>query len=395
MKRYFMFLMLFSCMLPYSTGAAADVFQSEGSFTLAKVTKLGRSKSLYVGATPSIHKNMPGPELLEECNDYCASCDRTTGTCLRCDNGRYLKNNYCLSCFENALCDGVKASCEVGYKLDGDSCTEVACDPWKPETGGHYWNANGSHSIPSKDVRCWHGYGAYATISVPNASYNSVGIRFHQGASVSGSFSTKQLSIINGTSATKAGDVTFSSPVTVTEYVHLAKGRTATFNGGLRGSPACKVEGGDGTCTCTTSKCSMDEEVACNPWDPETGGHYWNANGSHSVPSGNEIRCWHGYGASASISIPSNTYYTSSSLRFHQGATVSGAFTTGQLHITNGGSATKAGDVTFNDPVTVNEFVRLAKGRTATFKGGLKGSPSCQVEGDGTCTCTTSKCYTN
>lgn len=258
MKKFFIFfLALFYCFLSQSVHAESGVFQTERSFKLVKAFKLGRSQSSLISGQSQLSNKGTEAKLAKECNEYCSSCDTTTGKCIKCDNNRYLKNNFCLNCFANATCNGVVASCNAGFELNGDSCTEtdVTCDPWEPATGGHYWNANGPHTIPSENVRCWHGYGATASISVPNASYKSVGIRFHQGATVSGSFTVKQLNITNGTSVTKAGDVTFNNAVTVTEYVQLAKGRTATFKGGLKGSPACKVEGGNGTCTCTTSRC--------------------------------------------------------------------------------------------------------------------------------------------
>lgn len=265
MKKFFIFfLMLFYCLLPQSVYAESGAFLTEESFKLVKAFKLGRSQSSPISGQSQLSNKGAETKLAKECNEYCSSCDTTTGQCIKCDNNRYLKNNFCLVCFANATCDGVVASCNAGFELNGDSCTEtdVACNAWKPETGGHYWNADGAHTIPD-NVKCWNGYGATASISVPNASYESATIRFHQGATVSGSFTAKQLRIVRGCGTNNPGNVTFNSAVTVTGYVELTKGTSAIFKNGLKGSPACKVEEGTsrcpvasgGTCTCTTSKC--------------------------------------------------------------------------------------------------------------------------------------------
>lgn len=265
-------------------------------------------------------------------------------------------------------------------------------------------------TIPS-GYACIDGYGANSSITMPSGTpaYSSVNIRFWDYASVSGSFSTTELSSLSHTS-TRLSDldpvITFKNPVTVNGTVKLAeasgstkgnrKGVKMVFSGGLSGNPSCVVvkqvpSSGCGYASCQSSvetdavcECSSSE---CVIKDGCEGTYDWNSDGSKTVPAG-YCNIW-GYGAYSTITMPSGSVFDSVSLPFWDYATVNGSFTTNKLSST-GHTDTHLSDldsvITFNDPVTVNGTVTLqeassgGKGVTMKFPKGLKGSPSCKVE---------------
>ena len=364
----------------------------------AKVGKLGRKAMFQNGfsATEQL-KTGNGDSRLSDgaqeaaavmklCNPDCDECDYRYGKCLHCNASKYLKNGNCLACPANATCNGSTFTCNTGFISNGSSCSNAVCVDSDPQTGGHYWNHNGAHSIPSQNVFCWRGYGHDAKISVPNGgNYQYVDIRFWGGSTVNGNFTTKKLSVIDGSSATGASGVTFNGEVTITEKVTMKKDIELTFKK-LNGNPTCEVEGGsqNGSCSCSTTSCHMTD---CE-WDPNIG-HYWNANGAHSVPAGKQ--CFHGYGHDAVITVPNNANYQRASIRFWGGSTVNGNFSTNKLIVIDGTSATGASDVNFTGTVTAQKVI-MKNGIVLTFNQ-LNGSPTCEVEnGEGTCSCTTTSC---
>ena len=321
----------------------------------------------------------------------------------------------------NNTCTCTSSECSI------DQPAAVAC------TGSNkfFWNANGSMTIPS-GYACIDGYGANSSITMPSGtpSYSSVNIRFWDYASVSGSFTTSELSSLYHT-ASRLSDldpvITFKNPVTVNGTVKLAeasgstsgnrKGVKMVFSGGLSGNPSCVVvkqvsSSGcgyascqantetDAVCVCSSTECVIKDD-GCE------GKHYWNADGAHTVPAG--YCSVDGYGANSTITLPDGAVFDGVNIRFWNGATVSGSFSTTNLsshyHMSGNNAVT-----TFNSPVTVTGTVTLQEsssgsgGSSLKFLKGLKGSPSCKVtKGDNwsqqastkTCKCTSSECKIN
>ena len=301
----------------------------------------------------------------------------------------------------NNTCTCTSSECFI------DQPAAVACNG----SNKFFWNANGSMTIPS-GYACIDGYGANSSITMPSGTpaYSSVNIRFWDYASVSGSFTTSELSSLSHT-ASRLSDldpvITFKNPVTVNGTVKLAeasgstsgnrKGVKMVFSGGLNGNPSCVVvkqvpSSGcgyascqstvetDAVCVCSSSECVIKDD-GCE------GTFSWNSDGSKTVPAG-YCNVW-GYGAYSTITMPSGAVFDSVSLPFWDKATVNGSFTTSKLSST-GHTDTQLSNldtvITFNDTVTVNGTVTLqeassgGKGVTMKFLKGLKGSPSCKVE---------------
>ena len=202
-----------------------------------------------------------------------------------------------------------------------DQPAAVACNG----SNKFFWNANSSMTIPS-GYACIDGYGANSSITMPSGTpaYSSVNIRFWDYASVSGSFTTSELSSLSHT-ASRLSDldpvITFKNPVTVNGTVKLAeasgstsgnrKGVKMVFSGGLNGNPSCVVvkqvpSSGcgyascqstvetDAGCVCSSSECVIKDD-GCE------GTFSWNSNGSKTVPAG-YCNVW-GYGAYSTITM--------------------------------------------------------------------------------------------
>ncbi len=121
MKKLFLFFIL-AGFFPLAI-QAEQILQSSESFMTAKVVKLGRG-SVNTGYS-SINLSAEYTELLEECDDNCleSSCNRQTGVCSACKPGRYLKNNLCLACPDNATCSGNSSfKCNASYRKAGETC---------------------------------------------------------------------------------------------------------------------------------------------------------------------------------------------------------------------------------------------------------------------------------
>lgn len=309
-----LFFLCFLCLTPM-TASAESIFNDTDSFTLASARKIGRETSKGEASFSTIGKASQS-QMAIPCDANCSSCNTATGTCTLCKGSRYLNNNMCVVCPANASCKGTNSfDCSNGYYKSGTSCAScssaitgctkctsgtycTACSSGYTLKDGkceeeaakctsdnnYYWNANGSKTVPS-GYKCIDGYGANASITIPNATdYLSINIRFWNNASVSGTFTTKDLKSTAHTSwyADSLNTViTFNNPVTVTGTVTLqeastgGKGATMKFNGGLKGSPSCKVERriettGCGwasctdvvststTCKCTSSACTFN-----------------------------------------------------------------------------------------------------------------------------------------
>lgn len=427
MKKLIFYLSL--CTVPISA-SAADIFNSDGAFTIAKAVKLGRSATSLGGGLSDLtgQNNLSGHQSnacyvgYYSSDNGCQACSDAITGCVECES-----KTECTKCDINNLWD-----------LFDNTCKKSVCS----------WNHNNTAYLATNctDVD---GYGRTSTIIVPNTNptYDTVNIRFWDRASVSGgAFTTSVLRSTSHTSSqleTLSSVITFNNPVTVTDKVVLqedssdaASGVKMVFNGGLKGNPRCVVEKyvrttgcqyascsetteTDNTCTCVNNVCSIDtpSAPACDSSDR----YFWNSNGSKTVPSG--YKCIDGYGAYATISMPSGGDFNSVNIRFWNYATVNNSFTTTDLSSTYHTSSQLAdlnAVITFNNPVTVKGTVTLAESSTSAsgnrqgvkmvFNGGLKGNPVCKVkkqksssgcgyascqadmDTDAVCTCTSSEC---
>lgn len=427
MKKLIFYLSL--CTVPISA-SAADIFNSDGAFTIAKAVKLGRSATSLGGGLSDLagQNNLSGHQSnacyvgYYSSDNGCQACSDAMTGCVECES-----KTECTKCDINNLWD-----------LFDNTCKKSVCS----------WNHNNTAYLATNctDVD---GYGRSSTIIVPNTNptYDTVNIRFWDKASVSGgAFTTSVLRSTSHTSSqleTLSSVITFNNPVTVTDKVVLqedssdaASGVKMVFNGGLKGNPRCVVEKyvrttgcqyascsetteTDNTCTCVNNVCSIDtpSAPACDSSDR----YFWNSNGSKTVPSG--YKCIDGYGAYATISMPSGGDFNSVNIRFWDYATVNNSFTTTDLSSTYHTSSQLADlntVITFNNPVTVKGTVTLAESSTSAsgnrqgvkmvFNGGLKGNPVCKVkkqksssgcgyascqadmDTDAICTCTSSEC---
>lgn len=333
-------------------------------------------------------------------------------------------------------CSSVSCSTKVETN-NTCTCTSSECSIDQPvaaactNSNKFFWNADGAMTIPS-GYSCIDGYGANASITMPSGtpSYSSVNIRFWDYATVKNSFTTNELASVSHFSS-RLSDldpvITFNNAVTVNGTVKLAEASNSTkenrkgvkmvFNGGLKGNPSCVVvkqvpSSGcgyascqstvetDATCVCSSNECVIKDDTC-------EGRHFWNADGSHTVPEG--YCSVDGYGAYATVTLPSGAEFDEVNMRFWQGATVSGSFTAKQLNSFYQMTVSDNPVITFKDPVTVTGSVSLQAsssggGSSLKFLKGLSGSPSCKVTtGDNdkqtastkTCKCTSSECKIN
>ena len=124
------FLLFLFLILPVFADAA-DMFNTAGSFNIARAVKLGRGKAYSVAADSSLNTGAGKTEISKSCSSGCSDCDTSTGLCNACKT-RYAKDSAgkCHSCSSNcASCwmeNGDTLSCETcdsGYELATDSVT--------------------------------------------------------------------------------------------------------------------------------------------------------------------------------------------------------------------------------------------------------------------------------
>ena len=282
---------------------AATAFDDSAAFTVAAAKKLTAGDNIYgvtgkeLNTNPSTPSN---PKETYECtrDGNCAStqkCNTATNKCVptcdlvtcannkfcvagtshsysckdcltdtNCTAGKKCSSNSCVSCSEG----DENCRCPSGEVADGKGGCKVAtptgtCNVWDDtDPTSLYWNANGSKTIGS-NIRCWNGYGANATITVPNgAFYDNVRIRFWQGATINGSFSTNQLGMLENTS-NNPHTVTFNGHVTVNGRIILQTSVTPVFKGGISGNYTCEsIE-----CPGSWGSCKYDQmKVIKCPW---------------------------------------------------------------------------------------------------------------------------------
>ncbi|MBR1778427.1 MAG: hypothetical protein IJ752_07605 [Alphaproteobacteria bacterium] len=204
----------------------------------------------------------------------CSSGYKASGAACVLDCSKItVANGTCTACSSPSTCTGV--SCSSGYEADGVSCvaSNDTSDWW-------FINTDGAITVPDSDqYKRIQMYGHYADITVPvSRTYNTFHVQMWGYANVSGSFKTGILQTSYLTHPDETPTITFNDAVTVTGtvYLHEAKSSTAgnrkgaklIFKKGLKGSPTCTTISADndsqktypgGTCTCTTSECTIDE----------------------------------------------------------------------------------------------------------------------------------------
>ena len=118
MKKLLFSFFLICCAVPL-TAEAADLFNTNGSFKVAKAVKLGRGSAYSVSASSNVNT---GGKISSKktCSAGCSDCDTSTGWCNACKT-RYAKDNAgkCHSCSSNC------ASCWMEY---GDTLSCETCD---------------------------------------------------------------------------------------------------------------------------------------------------------------------------------------------------------------------------------------------------------------------------
>ncbi len=170
MKKLLFSFFLICCAVPL-TAEAADLFNTNGSFKVAKAVKLGRGSAYSVSASSNVNT---GGKISSKktCSAGCSDCDTSTGWCNACMS-RYAKDNAgkCHPCPSNcASCwmeYGTQISCETcdsGYKLASKSvsgsgpfyCEEEACYAGYYRTGSNNCVkcSSGTYSIGSNATSC-------------------------------------------------------------------------------------------------------------------------------------------------------------------------------------------------------------------------------------------------
>lgn len=168
-------------------------------------------------------------------------------SCKMCEDGVSGCN-----CPDGQVADG-KGGCRAGDPPPGN------CKWFDFDTGFFYKNANGNISVPSS-AKCWDVYGASATVSVPNKTFDFVNIRMWQGATVNGAFTTNELTAhLNYNS--NAHTVTFNDEVTVNGKIKWEKQVQLNFKKGVKGNYTCYTEVCDGN----YGPCHSETKVDC-PW---------------------------------------------------------------------------------------------------------------------------------
>lgn len=119
-KLMFIFTML--VFLPLTSHAEQPLKNNE-AFIVAKAVKLGRGNAY---STVGLNSLRPETSLAKDCDPNCLSCDETTGVCSKCKSDRYLKNNLCMVCPDNAVCYGDSSfSCNDEYYQSSNQCISI------------------------------------------------------------------------------------------------------------------------------------------------------------------------------------------------------------------------------------------------------------------------------
>lgn len=77
------FLLFLFLILP-AFADAADMFNTVGSFNIARAVKLGRGKAYSVAADSSLNTGAGKTEISKSCSSGCSDCDTSTGLCNAC-----------------------------------------------------------------------------------------------------------------------------------------------------------------------------------------------------------------------------------------------------------------------------------------------------------------------
>lgn len=294
------------------------------------------------------------------CPAGCTTCTSAT-SCSACKSGYYKSGNSCVACPANATCNGGTGTftCNSGYQVSGTTCKQDNDSLCKQYCGSSY-------------------------------HYDRMG-----GNAVGGYTPAKEWVCSDTTECNSTNQCT-----------------TGGTNGLERWDFKTNPIAGVGGVTCQRAV-AKQEAKACSVWDDDnTDSIYWNANGSKTIPAG--MNCWDGYGANATITVASgNPYYQHIQVRFWQGATINGNFTTDLIKTDHNTSMSSSVVMNFTGKVGVKK-VRLERkaagstiGTSVKFSGGLSGSvPSCEstvctghqygpCNVTGTCTCTSSGCTLN
>ena len=168
MKKLLFFLIC--CAVPI-TADAANIFNFNDSFNIAKAVKLGRGSAYSVNASSNLN---PGGQISDKksCSTGCTSCDTSTGTCSGCSGGYYLSGGTCVACstipVRNGTCaycmgdeDYVsceRAECNTGYFDDYGSCESCSytidncaeCD----STGSTCTKCNSGYTLADDGKSC-------------------------------------------------------------------------------------------------------------------------------------------------------------------------------------------------------------------------------------------------
>ena len=133
MKKLLFSFFLICCAVPL-TAEAADLFNTNGSFKVAKAVKLGRGSAYSVSASSNVNT---GGKISSKktCSAGCSDCDTTTGTCNACSGGYYNAGGTCIACSTIPVSNGTCTYCM------GDE-DYVSCEGAKCNTG--YWDEYGT-----------------------------------------------------------------------------------------------------------------------------------------------------------------------------------------------------------------------------------------------------------
>lgn len=198
-----------------------------------------------------------------ECVECLAVSDCGAGYTCNKNNG--YKCEVCPDGVSGCNCpSGQVANGQGGCKTPTVPANTGKCKWYDYDTGFFSKNANGSISVPSS-AGCWDVYGANATVSVPNKTYDFANIRMWQGATVNGSFTTNELTAHLNTNQ-NAHTINFTGKVTVNGSIKYEKQVQLNFKGGIAGNYKCYEE----TCKGNYGPCTTGPEVTC-PWKEGTG----------------------------------------------------------------------------------------------------------------------------
>ena len=139
MKKLLFPFFLICCAVPL-TAEAADLFNTNGSFKVAKAVKLGRGSAYSVSASSNVNT---GGKISSKktCSAGCSDCDTTTGTCTGSNGGSSSSSGSSSSCTPTigyTCVNGVKTKCmyEGCASCATDTLKCVSCKPGYAYTAG-------------------------------------------------------------------------------------------------------------------------------------------------------------------------------------------------------------------------------------------------------------------